>query len=487
MQTRRDQVVAHNFMVGRLGTAMLEADPDAVDAPMQRTRRGAFIGLAITALLCVGFLVFGLIFPGGNTSWRNEGTLVLERESGATYLYSDGVLRPVANYASARLVQGSQMTVRSVSAESLAGVPKGGPVGIPGAPDSLPDAETMPSALWRACALPPAEEGGEPRTALSIDATPDLGALPAEFAVLAQGPEAGPYLLWNGIRLRLDEENGALQALGYGTSPALDVSRAFLDAVPSGGDLTAPEVPGGAGVQGSEIGGQRRTTGQVFVVRGDGGADQYYLLGGGGLVPVSAVQARLVLADTRITDDAYGDAAPEPLALNAGDVQRNLAENAPATDDGLPATPPELADTDGQAPCMRVSADGDAQLILHPLEAVNAWPVQDRLHIAHGCPTADLIGIPAGTGAVVSAEPAGGSASEPTYYLVTDNAAKYPLPSPGTAEELGYPAETVAHVPTPLLRLLPTGPLLSAEAAAQPVPATGAPPAAAGCGGREGT
>ena len=487
MQTRRDQVVAHNFMVGRLGTAMLEADPDAIDAPMQRTRRGAFIGLAIAALLCVGFLVFGLIFPGGNTSWRTEGALVLERETGATYLYSGGVLRPVANYASARLVQGSQMTVRSVSADSLAGVPKGGPVGIPGAPDSLPDAETMSSVLWRVCAVPPAQEDGEPRTALSIDATPDDGALPTEFAVLVEGPDNDHHLLWNGTRLRLDEENGALQALGYGTSPARSVSRAFLDSVPSGGDLAAPEVPGGVGEQSPEIGGERRVTGQVFVVRGDGDADQYYLLGGGGLVPVSAVQSRLALADTRITDDAYGDAAPEPVALNAADVQRNLAENAAAIDDGLPVTPPEPAATDGQAPCMRVSADGDAQLVLHPLEAVSAWPVQDRPHTAHGCPTADLIGIPAGTGAIVRAEPTGGSASDPTYYLVTDAATKYPLPSADTAGELGYSAEAAARVPTSLLRLLPTGPLMSAEAAAQPVPATAAPPAAAGCGEREGT
>ncbi|MFC3995822.1 type VII secretion protein EccB [Nocardiopsis sediminis] len=487
MQTRRDQVVAHNFMVGRLGTAMLEADPDAIDAPMQRTRRGAFIGLAIGALLCVGFLVWGLIFPGGNTSWRNEGTLVLDKDSGATYLYSGGVLRPVANYASARLVQGSQIQVRSVSAESLAGVPKGGPVGIPGAPDSLPDPEGMASVFWRVCAVPPAEEDGGPRTALSVDTAPDAGALPPEAAVLAAGPDDDHYLLWNGTRLRFDEENGALQALGYGTSPALDVTRAFLDSVPAGPDLTAPEVPGGAGEQGPAIGGQRSTTGQVFVVRGDGEGDQYYLLGGGGLVPVSATQARLALADARITDDAYGDADPEPAELSAGQVQGNLAENATATDEGLPAAPPDLVSTRGQAPCMRVSGDGGAQLILQPLEAVNAWPVQDRADIAHGCPTADLIGIPAGTGALTRAQPAGGTAAEGTYYLVTDAAAKYPVPSVEAAEQLGYQVGDASPVPTSLLRLLPTGPVLSAEAAAQPVPATAAPPAAGGCGEQEGT
>ncbi|MBR8743370.1 type VII secretion protein EccB [Nocardiopsis sp. MG754419] len=484
MQTRRDQVVAHNFMVGRLGTAMLEANPDAIDAPMQRTRNGTYIGLAISVLLCVGFLVFGLLFPGGNTAWRNEGSLVLERESGATYLYSDGVLRPVANYASARLVQGNQINVRSVSADSLAGVPKGGPVGIPGAPDSLPDPDAASSALWRVCAVPPANRDGDPRTALTVDSTPDGGALPVEFAVLVQGPDADHHLLWNGTRLRLDEEHGALQALGYGTSPALGVSRAFLDVVPAGSDLAAPEVPGGAGAQSAPIGGEGRTTGQVFVVRDDEERDQYYLLGDDGLVPVSAVQSRLALADARVTDDAYGDASPEPIALSAGEVQRNLAADAAVADNGLPATPPELATVDGQAPCMRIDADGDAQLIVHPLDAVNAWPVQDRPYTAHGCPTADLIGIPAGGGAVVQAAPAGGTAPEPTYHLVTDTVTKYPLTSADTAGELGYSADSAALVPIALLRLLPTGPQLSSEAAGQPVPATVDRPSAVGCGER---
>ncbi|GAB2522392.1 type VII secretion protein EccB [Nocardiopsis aegyptia] len=482
MQTRRDQVVAHSFMVGRLSTAMLEADPDAMDAPMQRTRRGAFIGLAIGALLCVGFLVWGLLFPGGNTSWRTEGSLVLERESGATYLYSDGVLRPVANYASARLVQGEQITVRSVSAESLAGVPKGGPVGIPGAPDSLPDAETMASALWRVCAVPPAEEDGGPRTALSIDATSVADSLPAEGAVLVQGPDDDYHLLWNDARLAVDGENGALEALGYGTSPALRVSRAFLDAVPVGGALTAPEVPGGAGAQGRDIAGAQRTTGQVFVVRGDGEADQYYLLGDEGLAPVSTTGARLALADPRITDEAYGNAAAEPVEVNANDVRRNLADGATAPDEAIPATPPDLMSTDGAAPCLRVSGDEESRLVLRPLEAVNAWPVQGRPDTAHGCPTADLIGIPAGTGALARAEPTGGSVAESTYYLVTDAAAKYPLPDAEAAAQLGYAAEAAVPVPTSLLRLLPTGPLLSPETAAQPVPATAVPPAAGGCG-----
>ncbi len=182
MQSRRDRVQAHTFMVRRLSTAMLAGDPDAVDAPMRRTRTGTFIGLGLAALLCVGFLVFGLIVPGGSTAWRQEGSLIVVRESGATYLYSQGMLRPVANYASAKLAQGGQLTARTVSAASLEGVPRGGPVGITGAPDSLPDPESLGSRVWHLCALPPVEDQPA-RTALTVTDGPPLEELPADQAV----------------------------------------------------------------------------------------------------------------------------------------------------------------------------------------------------------------------------------------------------------------------------------------------------------------
>ncbi|TDQ44660.1 type VII secretion protein EccB [Actinorugispora endophytica] len=470
MQSRRDRVQAHNFMVGRLGTAMLEGDPNAVDAPMRRTRNGNFIGLAIAALVCVGFLVFGLIFPGGASTWRQEGTLIVEKETGATYLYSSGMLRPVANFTSAKLIQGDQLTVRSVSAKSLEGVPAGGPVGIPGAPDSLPSAENLGSEVWRLCAVPPTDDF-PPRVSLTVSVEPRADLLPRDLGVLVSSPDGEHHLLWHDTRLRLDSGGGALEALGYGTSPVLEVTDSFLDSVPAGPDLAAPEIAG-LGEDGPVLAGRSTAVGQVFVVSGQEQAEQHYVLARDGLAPLTSTESRLLLAHPGVRETAYGGATPAPVELTAADIQGQLApadEAQPSGDSPLPANPPELFSVDLATSCLQLAEDGRLELALQPVDAISAWPVQEIPAIAPGCPTPELMGIPAGGGGLVEASPIGGSATAPTYYLVTDTAAKYPVTDAETVAVLGFDAASATPVPTSILRLIPTGPLLNPAMAALPV------------------
>ncbi|MDA0567658.1 type VII secretion protein EccB [Streptomonospora sp. S1-112] len=470
MQTRRDRVQAYNFTVGRLGTAMLEGDPDAVDAPMRRTRTGTYIGVALGALICVGFLVFGLIFPGGSTNWRQDGNLVVMRETGATYMYGGGMLRPVANYASARLIAGGEPQMSRVSAEAVMGERVGAPVGIPGAPDTLPALDSGATSVWRLCALPPEEDGGAPRTALTV--APDTGdGVPLEDrAVLAAGPDGTHHLLWNGRRLRFDDEAGALQALGYGTTPAVEVSAEFLATVPAAADLSAVEVPG-AGEAGPDIGGAPSRVGQVFTVSGGGQGDQHFVLTREGLAPLTVTDALLLLADPGIRESVFGGGDPAAVAVDAGEASAHLAEDAGPVRpeaDGLPAQPPEIAPAEEGAPCLRVTG-GEASIGLYPPDGVAAWPVPELPGVAPGCPTPDLIGIPNGGGGVAAAQPAAGRTGSPALYLVSDAGAKYRIPDTQVLEVLGYqPADTVP-VPTALLRLLPTGPDLSPDTAALPV------------------
>ncbi|CAL9378364.1 ESX-5 secretion system ATPase EccB5 [Nocardiopsis dassonvillei] len=462
--------MAHNFTVGRLGTAMLEADPDAVDAPMRRTRNGTYVGLGLGALLCVGFLVFGLLFPGGATSWRQEGRIVIDRDGGATYLYSDGVLRPVANLASARLVLGEQATAGLVAPRSLEGETVGGPVGIAGAPDALPEAGT--AGTWRLCAVEPVGEEDAPRgrTALVVGEAPPPWVLGSGDGVLVSGPDGTAYLLWQGTRLRLDEEAGGVQALGYGTTPALPVDSAFLNTVPEGPDLVAPAVDG-AGEQGLELAGADRAVGQVFAVSAPGQEDQHYLLTREGLAPLTLTQALLLLGDTAVSGPAYGGAPPEPVALPSAEVHAALAPE-PETPDaarGLPPVPPTALEVGPGVPCLRWEADGSMTMTMDAPEGIRAWPVQERPFVEAGCPTPALVGIPAGQGGAVRARPVAGTDASPTYYVVTDAAAKYPVADTAALKALGYTEDEAVPLPTSLLRVLPTGPLLSQEAASLPL------------------
>jgi type VII secretion protein EccB len=469
MQSRRDRVMAHNFTVGRLGTAMLEGDPDAVDAPMRRTRTGTYIGIAIGVVLCIGFLVFGLIFPGGATSWRQEGRLIVDRDTGATYMYSAGVLRPVANGASARLVQGADAAVSLVSARSLEGVPVGGPVGIAAAPDSLPTEAGLEESVWRVCALSPQDEDGEiGRTALVVGDAQEPVSPSAGQGVLVAGPDGAQHLLWNGTRLRLDEERGAVQALGYGTSSVLPVTSAFLNTVPTGPDLTAIDVPG-AGDDGGDLAGEPRRVGQVFAVSTPGQGDQHYLLTGDGLVPLSMTQALLLLAAPDVSGAAYPDSPAEALPLPAGEAHARLSDGPAPREELHPGAPPELVGVGASVPCLRLTPEGSLSLTMDDPAGVDAWPVQERPGIAPGCPTPDLVGIASGRGTLAAAQPVGGSGVATTHYLVTDSAAKYPVVDENALTALGYETAQSVPVPTSLLRLLPSGPVLDPEAAALPL------------------
>ncbi|MFL1445356.1 type VII secretion protein EccB, partial [Nocardiopsis protaetiae] len=108
-----------------------------------------------------------------------------------------------------------------------------------------------------------------------------------------------------------------------------------------------------------------------------------------------------------------------------------------------------------------------------------AWPVPEHPFVEPGCPTPDLVGIPSGRGGPVRARALAGSEAAPTYFVVTDAAAKYPVADAAALGALGYGEDEAVPLPTSLLRVLPTGPLLSQDAAVLPPvssPPTGGSP-----------
>src|SRR6516225_6397072 len=110
MQSRRDQVQAHLFVMSRLASGMLRAEPDTPDTPTGRTTRGAVVGLAVGLVIGLVVAVYGVMKPGGSTGWEKPGALVMVEETGARYLYLGGTLHPVLNQASAKLLAGDRMT-----------------------------------------------------------------------------------------------------------------------------------------------------------------------------------------------------------------------------------------------------------------------------------------------------------------------------------------------------------------------------------------
>src|SRR5438552_944633 len=97
MQSKRDQVQAHRFMMNRLSAAILQSEPDAPSTPMRRFSLGTFGGAMIAVLLVAGSAMFGVLLHGGSTAYRTPGAIIVEKDTGNRFLLLDGTLHPVLN------------------------------------------------------------------------------------------------------------------------------------------------------------------------------------------------------------------------------------------------------------------------------------------------------------------------------------------------------------------------------------------------------
>lgn len=462
MQSRKDQVQAYFFVVGRLVSGLMQGKPDVVEHPNKRFNSGTFVGVLIACLLVACFGIYGLLFPGGNNSWRVQGAVVMEKESGARYVYLDDRLRPALNLSSALLAAGGAGKLTTVSKNSLTGVPVGTPIGIPGAPDGLPVADRLNTSPWTVCAKPSDHNAvaSAPTVTLRLDGAAGTPA-PPDHALLTSTPDGSTQLVWRGVRHRVASA-AIIEAMGYNSFPPVLVSPAWLNVLPVGRDLGPPSIPD-IGKPGPSVAGKPGRLGQLYELKNPAtGSDTLYVLQAGGLMPVSRSVAAMLLVDPAVKN-AYPDTSVRPIEVGPGDVAGiPVLDNDPVSAE-LPPAPPALADLGASGePCLRFdprSGAGQAPaLVILPGSAENdAVPPAGKHTVGT---TADQVVIPTGGGALVAAVAAPG-APPGTGFLVTDLGVKYPLVDENVASTLGYGHVPATGVPVGLLALLPSGPALN--------------------------
>jgi type VII secretion protein EccB len=460
MQSRRDQVHAHAYMVGRLTSALVHAEPDAPESPMRRILLGSFGGLLIGALAIAGFMIWGLIAGGSTAAKLTAGALIEAKETGSRYIYVGGVLRPVLNLASVRLLLGGQPTIQTVPQATLAALPQGRPLGISGAPDTLPQPDEVNRNGWLACSGPSAGSSG-PLVTLTIGEPVAGTVLPGNDALLVAGPEGTTYLLWQGHRLRIDA-SWIPDALGLGTAAVTQVNPVWLNTVPAGPDLRPLGVPGLGGT-GPVLGGRPTRAGQVLAERNVGSPSRFYLAETDGVSAITSTQAALALTDPA-TAAAYPGAAVAPVPVTPADIAAApVSRQALPDGTGAPAAPPAAAGpATAQAPCIYYpggTAAPQAALVLAATPPGDP-PGSAALDVTVTPQVADRIMVAAGGGALVRPQAAPGVPGD-SLFLVTGTGVIYPVPSARAAAALGYPASGAETLPAPLLGLLPVGPALN--------------------------
>jgi type VII secretion protein EccB len=470
MPSRQDQLHSYQFSVQRVVAALVMRDTDPAQSPFRRVAGATMAGAVFATLALAGAAVIGLR-AGGPGDWRTEGKVIIEKESGARYVYykGDGKLHPVLNYASALLIAGGDHPdVEMVSRSALASAQRGTPMGIPGAPDSLPDPKGLLRAPWTLCSPAGGADAADPAAPRSLlvlgsaakggRALVPTGAANAADGMLLSTPDGRRYLVYDNKRYRLVEPDTVLRAFAWSTTRTLQVSPAVVNALPAGPDMRLLSIPGRGGrspaVPGAKIG-------QVYSFMVSG-VTQHAVVLADGLADITEAQAALLAVDP----DTPPGPNPDGSSLKPPDYQSATRSKAGLTQAPPFATRPEIREATNSV-CVSVHGEkGADEVRLDASLPDSIAPTATAARTARGALLADLVSVPPGRGALVEAVAAPGDPSG-ALSIVTDLGVRYPLASRDLAAKLGYRGVSPLRMPAEIVSLLPSGPALDPAAAQQ--------------------
>ena len=319
MASRRNELNAYTFSRRRTVAAFLQPSSGGNEEDAPRALRAVVPGLVVAALAVAGFGAYGLIRPSAPLNWQKANAVIVGKQSTTRYVVLDGVLHPVLNIASARLLLGVGSTVVDVDDSVLDSgqVPHGALIGIPYAPDSLPTAEDAGTAkVWAYCDQPAAGgQGGTDQKLFVLGgsdgaAVSGAGSIDPRHALYVQGPDGTDYLVdasgtthvlaagGTGAARQKQQLLLATAAFGATVGTAQPVGAAWLATLRSGDPISFPQadMPGYGGPAGTVIDGAPTTVGETFQVRADNGQVLHYVVLGDGVHRVSDFTDQLLVA-----------------------------------------------------------------------------------------------------------------------------------------------------------------------------------------------
>ncbi|KUH85683.1 MULTISPECIES: type VII secretion protein EccB [unclassified Mycobacterium] len=355
--TTKVQVSGWRFLLRRVEHAIVRRDTRMFDDPLQFYSRAVSAGVVIAVLICLGAALLAYFKPLGK---RSGDTLLVDRSTNQLYvvLPDSGQLRPVYNLTSARLVLGNSGTPSAVKSDELNRMPKGQPVGIPGAPYATPVGSA--SSMWTLCDTVTKPESVAPIVETSAIVRPlvtdaSVGPMRAMEGILVTY-ENESWLVTESGRHDIDLADRAItSAVGIPvTAKATPISEGLFNALPNAGPWRLPVIPS-SGAPNSLGLPPNLVIGSVFKALTEDGNQHFVVLPDGvarindttaaairatnsfGLVTPPAVEASVV---ARIPEHVFASPLPaEPLnILLRGDAptlcwswRREPGDQAPKT------------------------------------------------------------------------------------------------------------------------------------------------------------
>ena len=485
MATRRDQLQSYQFLLQRVVSALVYRKTDPAQSPFRKAGGAVFAGvmisiLALAATVAISFFASNF---GTNKEWWHGGVIVLEEDTGTKYVVFPTLedateefpqrLYPVTNFASAVLLAGTTDTME-VSRNSLTGEdiddevpPRGMPIGIAGAPDSIPAPDQlMTDSRATVCTSP---QENEPLSLLYVGATLSKGDNldSSQAVVISEGDET--YLVdAGGFKHFVPEPNTTLNYIGLGGASRATVAPGFTKALPTGEDLVVPHVPNLD--QSSDLG---QNVGTVFE-HTVGANTNYYVALQTGAARITELQAMLLAGEHGQSGYVTGEGAQNAAvaAQNSEGLFYPDVDDEAAFAAALPLVQPEVPDNWHSKPaCIAYSGDTGSILVNATLPTDSGIDTQQVSN--DGNVLADRIVMPPGRGMLVrTGENVGAFSlivSGQTYPITRmdpNQEQRYEImAATDPLEAMKYGEDMAAVLNPELLSLIPTGPALDAHAA----------------------
>lgn len=441
MATKKDLIEAQGFSRRRLLTAFTSGAPGGKELEPAKPLRAVAAGIALTAIVVIGGLFYGFIRPGLPAGWENNA-LILVKDTGARYISVEGILYPVINTASARLLMpGDKFQVVSTDRQSLEGIRIGPAVGIPGAPDNLPAPDKLIGDGWGACAI------DDSQTAMTLAGETVVTAADGG-AVVSRDDKTYVVIGSHRYEVDADQQSSVLRAVGLDSAVTVPVDGRWLNLFDSGEPLRPLEVArAGEPVSGTTI-----AVGVVVHTAGTPEDERYLMTERGELARLSPLAYQLYLLGTGAELGGALDVSPSEI--------RTIP--TAATDAGGADWPADAVTEIAQSsqPCAVLQHDdkGNARTTLGTI--VGGTVLSDENA---------GVSVALDGGALVRAGRDGGTGIG-MVYLVDGTGTAFPIPDglqPIT--QLGYTLDDVVAVPEAWVQFMPTGPSLTQKAAASSV------------------
>jgi type VII secretion protein EccB len=450
--TTKVQVSGWRYLLRRMENALVRRDTRMFDDPLGFYGRSAALGVVISVMVLVAALAMAYFKPQGKLG---SGSLFVEHSTNQLYLMVSGRLHPAYNLTSARLVLGKPDNPAGASSADLSRLPKGQPMGIPGAPYATPVAPNS-SSSWALCDT--VTDAGTDHAALKtavivmpLTVAADDPILPNEALVATyQGTD---WIVTTTGRHAIDLANRALtEALRIPSDvKPSPIAEALFNAIPDAGSWQLPPIPN-AGEPNTLGLPDSLVIGAVLKVK-RGNGRQYFVVLPDGIAPVNPNTAA-ALRDT----ESYGLEEAPTVVPNLISTIDERTYASPLPDDPIKITSRSEDPTvcwswerglGDRAPKTTILT---AEHLPIPLTAMDTGITQIL-----GSATVFIDG-----GHYVRIQSPDPRYGESLYYI-DPQGVRYGLPDDTTAESLGLTSHEAA--PWQVVRLLVDGPVLSKDAA----------------------